>query len=189
MRGLVAGVLAAVSIGFVPGVPAAECQTRELPNLAGVSVGVVSPPIGADDPYSWMLGASLFYERRVRVLGATWVLAARAEGYGQYARREPFGEAHTIWGGGSLGLEIAQRLHEEFALSLVPFAGAGFYWRRLEHDDAVYNSHRPIVLAGIALDLQLGVRLSAGVSVEAVGIMDRAPLAVIGQAARVGVRF
>ncbi len=189
MRALSAGLFVAAAVALLPGIPRAACQAREPQNLAGVSVGVVSPPFGFEDPYSWMLGASLFYERRLQILGSTWVLAARCAGYGQYARVEPFEESYTIWGGGTLGWEAGRRLDPDFAFSVVPFAGLGLYGRRLAHDGAIYTARRPIILAGITFDLRLGRRLSAGTAVEPVLIMDRAPLVAVGQGARIGLRF
>jgi len=181
-------LLLAAAVGLLSSAPRASCQ-QEPRNLVGSSVDIVTQPLGFDDPYSWMLGAGLFYERRMEVVGLSWVLGARVAVYAQHPLQELFGESTTIWGGGTLGLELARRVNDDFAFSLVPFVGFGHYWRQLEHDGATYTANRPLAMAGVNFDLLVGRRMSSGVSLAPILILDRAPLVAVGQAARLGIRF
>jgi hypothetical protein len=63
------------------------------------------------------------------------------------------------------------------------------YWRRFLFGTESFDAHRPILAAGLDVDLYVGRRLLIGLVVELVLILDQTPLVTFGQGERLGVRF
>lgn len=169
--------------------PAATIPAASEPlNLAGLLSEVIPPPLGFDDPYSWMVGGGAFYERRFGGQRRL-VLGGRVAVYGQYATEPLFGWSMTTLAGPFVGWEIVRRPAADLVLAVVPYIGAVQYWRRFEYDNAEFRTSRAALLLGVNLDLVLGTRMVCGVASEPMLILDRTPRFTLGQIQRLAVRF
>ncbi len=157
-------------------------------NTAGLLSGMILRPLGFDDPYSWMVGAGAFYERRLGESGAL-VLGGRAAVYGQYAMEPLYGWSLTALGGPYVGWEILRRPAADLTFTIVPYVGCVQYWRRFEYDNADYRASRLALVLGVNLDVLLGSRVVCGAASEPMLILDRDPLLTLGQIQRLAVRF
>jgi hypothetical protein len=157
-------------------------------HTAGLLSEVVFRPLGFDDPYSWMLGAGAFYERR---LGASDQIVAggRFVVYGQYALEPLFEKSIMVVAGPYVGWEILRRTRADATVSIVPYVGAAQYWRRFGYDGEEYRASRTIIVLGINVDLLLGARMTCGVASEPLLILDQAPVVALGQIQRLAARF
>lgn len=182
--------MACLVLALLP--PAMPAQTTETApatrNLVGLLSEVIARPLGFDDPYSWMVGAGAFYERRLGASGA-FVVGLRAAVCRQYAMDPLYGSSVTALAGPYVGREIVRRPAGDLVLTIVPYIGCVQYWRSFEYDSADYRASRPVVVLGFALDLLLGSRMVCGAASEPMLILDRAPLLTLAQIQRLAVRF
>ncbi len=168
--------------------PAADENAPAGRNVAGLLSEVIFRPFGFDDPYSWMVGAGAFYERR---LGPSdrLVLGGRLVVHAQYATEPLFETSITTMAGPYVGWEILRSSRGDIALSIVPYFGMVQYWRRFEFDGEVYRASRTAMVLGVTVDLLLGSRMVCGIASEPLLILDREPVAALGQVQRLALRF
>ena len=156
-------------------------------NWIGASLSFAFSPVGFDDPYSGPLGLGLYYDRH-RVVGGL-LLGGQVTLYGFYPLKSDFGRSFMLVGALKAGYDFLVPVERRFALSISPYLSAGFYRRRFDFRDESYSSSRPLVSAGVELDLRLRRHGLLGVSLEVTLILDEELRVTVGQGQKIGVRL
>jgi hypothetical protein len=162
----------------------AETESR---NLAGFELAMRLQPLASDDPYSGPLGLSLFYERH-RLPGMLY-LGGQVAYWGFYPLQEDFGRSSMFLGEVRLGYDFTFRVERRFALTVSPWLGGGWYWRRFVYVDEENIASRPVLGMGVAVDLSVGRRVLLGATVDLTLLFDNQVRGTAGVGERLGVRF
>ena len=160
-----------------------------LPNRLGGEIGYIARPFGAEDPYSWALGASIFYERHDILASFPLFAGACLTGYGFYTLQQDYGPSFMIQGGGYAGYDFKLPLHSDFTLAVSPFVGYSHYWRTFEFQKDSFESYRPVMRAGAQVSFEISDSLGLGLSLETQLLIEKTFLAALRQAVRVDWRF
>ena len=156
-------------------------------NLAGFELAMRLQPLAAQDPYSGPLGLSLFYERH-HVLGMMY-LGGQVAYWGFYPLQDDFGRSSMILGELRLGYDFRFPIERRVALTVSPWLGGGWYWRRFVYVDEENIASRPGVGLGVAVDLSVGRRVLLGATVDLTLLFDNQVRGTAGVGERLGVRF
>jgi hypothetical protein len=166
--------------------PQLGAQT-ESSNLAGFELAMRLQPLASQDPYSGPLGLSLFYERH-HLLGMMY-LGGQVAYWGFYPLQDDFGESSMILGVLRLGYDFSFRIERRFALTVSPYLGGGWYWRRFVYVDDEYIATRPVLGIGVDIDLSVGRHVLLGVTMDLTSLLDNQVHWTAGVGERLGVRF
>jgi hypothetical protein len=156
-------------------------------NWIGARLSIALSPVGFEDPFSGPLGLGLYYERH-RIVGGLF-LGGQATLYGFYPLRSEFGRSLMLVGALKAGYDFVIPVERRFAFGVSPYLGGGFYRRRFDHLDKSYSSSRPVLSAGVELNLMVRRHGLLGVNLETTLILDEQLRVTVGQGQRIGVRF
>jgi len=159
----------------------------ERSNLAGFELSLRLQPLASADPYSGPLGLGLFYERH-HLLGMMY-LGGQVAYWGFYPLHDGFGDSSMILGELRLGYDFGFRIERRFALTVSPWLGGGWYWRRFVYVNEEFLASRPVLRAGVDIDLAIGRRVLLGVTMDLASLFDNRVRWTAGVGERLGVRF
>jgi len=180
-------IVAVFSIGLLLAPALRLGAETERSNLAGFELAMRLQPLASQDPYSGPLGLSLFYERH-RLLGMMY-LGGQVAYWGFYPLQDDFGQSSMVLGELRLGYDFRFRIERRFALTVSPWLGGGWYWRRFVYVDDEYRASRPVLGIGVDVDLSVGRHVLLGVTVDLKLLFDNQVRLAAGVGERLGVRF
>jgi hypothetical protein len=180
-------VIVLVAIGLLPLSHQALSAEEERKNLAGFELTALVQPLGSQDPYSGPLGLGLFYERH-RLLWMFY-LGGQVSYYGFYPLWAGFGESSMLIGGIKLGYDLFFRIERRFALTLSPYLSGSYYWRRFVFQNTSLPAWRPILGAGVDIDLYVRRNLLIGLDLGFLLVFDERVRWTVGGGERLGVHF
>jgi len=181
---------AAGAAGDTAGDPArAAAGHSRMNHMIGLELGFALIPFGFEDPYSSPIGLSLFYELHSFFPSIPVFAGFLASYYDFNPLNIHFGESYMIQFGLYLGYDFLFPFTETSFLSVSPYAGYKHYFR--EHifwSDRILTN-RPILMAGVRVDLHVSRRFFFGVGLEYDLILDRSPINTLLHTDRIGLSF
>jgi len=155
----------------------------------GLELGFALIPFGFEDPYSAPIGLGLFYELHSFLESIPLFAGFHASYYDFNPLNVHFGQSYMIQIGLYVGYDFLFPFGVTSALVLSPYVGYKHYFREHVYWSDTILTNRPILMAGIRVDLQITRRFFFGIGLEYDIILDRSPLHTLYHTDRIGVAF